>query len=134
MLLLMETYKYHIESGGRLHVPEDVKRNLQEQKEDNDKLEMWINANIVKDPEMRIHLHRISRAHDKMMRKTVRISTLTAKLNSLGFLVSAVGLNARDSGCCKSLCRSVSGANLLPWSKADGDEGGKVDESKGVAV
>ena len=134
MLLLMETYKTHINNGGRIYIPEEVQRNLQEQKEDNDKMEMWMEANLVRDGEKRIHLHRITRAHDKMMKRVGRVSTIVAKLKAQGYNVSELKVHARDYGCCKSLCRYVTGVSLLPWSNAEGDENGKVDESKGVAV
>ena len=134
MLLLMDIYKSYLGNDRRIVVPEEVQRNLQEQKEDNDKLETWLTANVVKHNSKVIHLHRITRAHDKMMKKACRVSTITAKLKSLGYEVSCVDRNARDSGCCKSSCRAVIGADLLPWCEATADQCGKVDESKGVMV
>ncbi len=93
-----------------------------------------LSANVTKSKDARIHLHRITRAHDKMMKRAVRVSVMVTKLKAQGYQVSELKQHARDYGCCKSLCRFVSCASLLPWSDAVGDENGKVDESRGVSV
>lgn len=129
MLMLIAIYKRHIAEGGRIRVPEAVQRNLEEQKEDNDQTEAWLIANVRKETGKIIHLHRIIKAHDQMLKRTTkRLSPIVAKLEALGFVVSKVKVHTRDPGCCTSLVRFVNDARVIPWEETE--DGGYVNESK----
>lgn len=72
--------------------------------------EDWISANMVQCLGKRIHLHRIARANEGIiLSSSVVIAVLTAQ----GYRTSEVGMNAKDSRCCPSVCRYVINANVI---------------------
>ena len=125
MLLLIRRYQQYLQEGSRVIVPEEVDRNITEEQQENNPMDMWLAANLVEAPGKRVHVHRFQKAYCQWLEgwraenpETRRRlgnppkSGFVDKLIDMGYVVSNLKDIQRDSACCTSAGRYVTGIDV----------------------
>ncbi len=121
MWMLVDIFTVYVQGGRRLpKPPAEVEQNLQEQREENSPMDGWLEANLDRDNDGRIHLHRLMKAFGDFMVESGRHnfptpspSIVDQKLRALGYELTKNKERQRDKNCyCGAMDRFVKSAVL----------------------
>lgn len=93
-------------------------RALKVSRDHEDHLSTWLDENLVSKVGVKVHVHRFDKAYRASKglpapaKKSTSSSIFISRLTDLGFIVSGGGDKKRDSSCCKSTGRYVTGADI----------------------
>ncbi len=83
-------------------------------------IDAWTRKNATHCPGARVHVHRFTKAYEhwtvETKQKNKKIPTARVFIESLqkmGYKVSPYNTNSRDSKCCDSICRFVTGVDVI---------------------
>ncbi len=129
MLLLIQRYQQYLREGSRIFVPEEVERNIAEEQQENNPMDMWLEANLIVAPGKRVHVHRFQRAYLQWLddwraenpdsrRRLGNLpkSGFVDKLVNMGHIVSSLKDIQRDPVCCTSSSRYATGIDVRDYA------------------